>query len=126
MRFSQGRIEKRVCLRSLYILILNVSHFLANNGYKVESHFLFLISPVLSLSISSLTCCGLMSFAPLNDLAHLPLVLIKFTLVHTDLHPVFLFSRFSRHLLIILINEISLQRLSTVHQSYIYSRIHPS
>ena len=109
MRFSQGCIEKRVCLRSLYILILNVSHFLANNEYKVESHFLFLISPVLSLSISSLTCCGLLSFAPLSDLAHLPLVLIKFTLVHTDLHPVFfLFSHFSRHLLIILINEISL------------------
>ena len=66
-----------------------VSHFLANNGYKVESYFLFLISPVLSLSISSLTCCGLLSFAPLSDLANLPLVLIKFTQVHTDLHPVF-------------------------------------
>lgn len=103
-----------------------VSHFLANNGYKVESHFLFLISPVLSLSISSLTCCGLLSFAPLSDLANLPLVLIKFTQVHTDLHPVFLFSRFSRHLLVILINEIALWRLSTVYQSYIYARIHPS
>lgn len=69
-----------------------------------------------------------LSFSPMSDLAHVPLVLICFLSVSYWFASSLLFAPFSSLLLIIPINEVALRTLSTVHQSFlhIHARIHPS